>query len=130
MNVPYGRVETQPVRRLIWIPVGLTALAIGAWMSRTFWVRMFPIHHEGEVRRIADFHKGGFSSRGEKTHQLRQFAILFTDGFDCEASDTSFAVVREGDRIHIKAYHDVGGWPLMDPEWWECDEAQLLEILE
>jgi len=117
------------MKQLLWIPVALVGLAAIAWFTRGVWVRLIPIHHEGEVRRIADFHKGGFSSRGEKTHQLRQFAILFDDGFNCEASDTSFAVVREGDRIHIKGYHDVRGWPLLDPEWWECDEAQLVEIL-
>jgi hypothetical protein len=118
------------MKKLLWIPAGLLGLVVLAWFARGFLVRLIPIEHEGEVRRIADFHKGGFSSSGEKTHQLRQFAILFDGGFDCEASDTSFAVVREGDRVRIKGYHDVKGFPVMDPERWECDEAQLLEILE
>ncbi len=58
-----------------------------------------------------------------------QFALVFEDGFQCEATDTSFAAVREGDRIEIKGYHDVKGAPVLDPEWWECDEAQLLRIV-
>jgi len=78
--------------------------------------------------RIARFHKGGFSSTQEGTRQLAQFAIIFEDGFQCEGTDTSLAAVEEGDRIQIRAYHDVKGWPIFDPEWWECDEAQLVRI--
>ena len=98
---------------------------VGVYQFRRPISYLFPTTHTGTVLRIADFHKGGWSSRNENTGQLRQFAIFFEDGFDCEASDTSFAAVREGDVITIKGYHDVRGIPFIDPEWWECDEAQL-----
>lgn len=90
--------------------------------------RLLPVRHEGVVLRIAPFNKGGHNREGEGTRQLNQFALIFEDGFQCEATDTSFAAVKVGDRISICGYHDVGGWPLLDPEWWECDEAQLVEL--
>ena len=105
--------------------VVLLFLAVG---SRTIWTRLMPIHHSGELYRIADFHKGGITRRSEDTRQLRQFALIFADGFQCEGYDTSFAAVKEGDIITIRGYHDVRGWPLLDPGWWECDEAQLVKI--
>lgn len=87
-----------------------------------------PIEHTGKVMRIAEFSKGGWNARSEDTRQLRQFVIVFEDGFDCEGFDTSFAAVREGDVITLRGYHDVEGTPLLDPEWWECDEAQLVRL--
>lgn len=105
----------------------LVLLAL-AWSGRTVLARLFPIHHEGRVKRIAQFHKGGFSQRDQGTRQVNQFALIFEDGFQCEGTDTSFAAVREGDLISIRGYHDVKGWPVLDPEWWECDEAQLLTV--
>lgn len=101
-----------------------------AWSFRHVLARFFPVEHEGEVMRIAQFHKGGFDKTREETRQINQFAIIFADGFQCEGTDTSFAAVREGDRIRIRGYHDVKGAPVMDPEWWECDEAQLIELVE
>lgn len=116
------------------LKLGLLALLLGLpallWLGRKPLTRLFPIEHEGVVMRIATFNKGGMRSKSENTHQLTQFAIIFEDGFDCEGSDTSFAAVREGDRIQMRGYHDVRGWPVMNPEWWECDEAQLDKLLE
>lgn len=99
-----------------------------AWTLRTPLSRLFPIYHQGQLKRIAVFHKGGFSRGPEGTRQLNQFALIFEDNFNCEGYDSSFAAVKVGDHLKIKAFHDVKGWPLMDPEWWECDEAQLVEI--
>ena len=104
-------------------------LAVGGWLSRGVLVRLFPIHHTGEVYRIGKFHKGGIASRGESTRQLNQFAIIFRDGFQCEGTDTSFAAVKEGDTVRIRGYHDVKGWPVLDPEWWECEEGQLVRLV-
>ncbi len=87
-----------------------------------------PIEHTGTILRIADFHKGGFNSGNEGTRQLRQFAIIFEDGFDCEGTDTSLAALREGDQVTIRGYRDMRGWPIVDPEWLECDEAQLIKL--
>ncbi len=101
----------------------------GAWALRGVLARVFPIDHTGEVMRIANFHKGGMNRRTEGTHQLNQFALIFEDGFQCEGSDTSLAAIREGDTIEIRGYHDVKGMPVFDPEWWECDEAQLVRIV-
>jgi len=98
------------------------------WSARTVVVRFFPIHHTGVVVRVGQFSKGGMRRQSAGTHQIRQFAVLFEDGFHCEASDTAFAAVREGDLVHLRAYHDVKGWPILDPEWWECDEGQLVSI--
>ena len=109
------------------VVAGVLLLAL-LWTGRTVVSRLIPITHTGEVMRIATFHKGGIQRRNEGTRQLNQFAIIFSDGFQCEGSDTSFAAVREGDVITLKGYHDVRGWPLLDPEWWECDEAQLVRI--
>lgn len=109
------------------IAVGVALFAV--WQLRTPLTWLMPIDHEGEVMRIAKFHKGGWHSGGEKTRQLQQFAIIFEDGFDCEGTDTSFAAIKEGDRIKVRGYHDVRGWPFIDPEWWECDEAQLVRLL-
>ena len=78
--------------------------------------------------RIGTFSKGGILRGEVDTRQIRQFALIFEDGFQCEGTDTSFAAVREGDRIRIRGYHDVKGAPVLDPEWWECDEAQLVSI--
>ncbi len=65
----------------------------GVWFRRPLsW--LMPIDHTGTVLRIAEFSKGGLTSRTEDTRQLRQFAIIFDDGFDCEGVDTSFAAVR------------------------------------
>ena len=116
------------MRKLLVVVAVLAALLL-AWKGRVLLSRFMPIDHEGTVMRIASFHKGGFRSAGEGTRQLNQFAIIFEDGFDCEGTDTSFAAVQEGDHVRIRAYHDVRGWPILDPEWWECDEAQLVEII-
>lgn len=122
----------RPSRRLLLLGIGafaaLLALMISSWLGRGVIVRFFPIRHAGEVMRIAPFHKGGIQGGAEGTRQLNQFAIVFVDGFQCEGSDTSLAAVREGDTIEIKAWHDVRGAPILDPEWWECDEAQLVRI--
>lgn len=114
--------------KLAGVFVVLVLLVVGAWQARWLLVRLAPIDHTGTVQRIRTFHKGGFSSPNEKTRQLRQFALLFEDGFMCEGYDTSFATVEIGDQITIRGYHDVKGWPLLDPEWWECDEAQLMSL--
>lgn len=116
------------------IALALAALLVlligGAVAGRGLLARLFPIDHEGTVMRIASFHKGGMSARDQETRQVNQFAIIFADGFQCEGTDTSFAAVREGDRIEIRGYHDVRGWPILDPEWWECDEAQLVRLIQ
>lgn len=103
-------------------------LCAGLVSARGVLARFMPITYEGEVMRIAQFRKGGFNSKAENTRQLTQFAIIFTDGFQCEGYDTSLAAVKTGDSIVIRGYHDVKGWPVLDPEWWECDEAQLVSI--
>ena len=77
----------------IGVGLALIAICLGLYQFRWPISWMFPIEHTGKGMRIAQFHKGGFTSRGEGTRQLRQFAIFFDDGFDCEASDTSFAAV-------------------------------------
>jgi len=107
---------------VILIVVVLAAAIKGRWVV----ARLLPIHHTGTVMRIKSFHKG-FSDNN--TRQQRQFAIIFEDGFDCEGFDTSLAAVEEGDVIEIRAYHDVEGFPILNPEWWECDEAQLVQIV-
>lgn len=109
------------------VVLGLLA-CVGAWQFRWQLSWFFPIEHTGTVMRIGQFHKGGIVGRAEGTRQLNQFAIFFDDGFDCEGTDTSFAAVREGDRITLRGYHDVRGWPFADPEWFECDEAQLIRL--
>lgn len=111
--------------------VAVVALALGCAGAVKFrrplsWLA--PIEHTGTVMRIAEFTKGGWNARNEDTRQLRQFVIVFDDGFDCEGYDTSFAAVREGDVITLRGYHDVEGTPLLDPEWWECDEGQLVKL--
>lgn len=107
----------------------LLLVLVGAWSARGIVARFFPIHHEGTLARIGTFHKGGFNQADQGTRQIRQFALVFEDGFQCEGSDTSFAAAREGDFVRIRGYHDVKGAPVLDPEWWECDEAQLVEIV-
>jgi hypothetical protein len=113
--------------KLVAITIGFLSLALLVVLTRGIWVRFLPIHHEGEIARIATFRKG-YGRRDEDTRQTNQFAMIFADGFQCEGYDTSFATVKEGDRIRIRGYHDVKGWPILDPEWWECDEAQLVSI--
>ena len=108
----------------------LIGLPLLAWQGRTVLTRLFPIHHEGVVMRIGTFDKGFPRSGEDATRQSRQFAILFEDGFNCEGYDTSFAAIEVGDRIEIRGYHDVKGLPIMDPEWWECDEAQLIRLVD
>lgn len=108
----------------------LLALLVGAWAGRGVIARFLPITHTGTVMRIATFHKGGTRAGDQGTRQIRQFALIFEDGFQCEGTDTSLAAIREGDVIEIRGYHDVKGAPVMDPEWWECDEAQLVAITE
>ena len=111
------------------VAAGVLLLVVGgAWAGRGVVARFFPIRHQGTVMRIGTFHKGGMGASDQNTRQIRQFALIFEDGFQCEGTDTSFAAVREGDRISIRGYHDVKGAPVLDPEWWECDEAQLVEI--
>jgi hypothetical protein len=113
------------------LTIGLPiALLVGVWALRFPLMRLFPIHHSGELARIAAFHKGGISRRSEGTRQLNQFALIFTDGFQCEGTDTSFAAIKPGDSIRIKAYHDVAGFPILNPEFWECDEAQLVALVQ
>ena len=113
---------------IVGLVVALVLLVVVAWVARGAIARFCPITHAGKVMRIGTFHKGGLNRKAEGTRQLRQFALVFEDGFQCEAYDTSFSTVREGDFIKIRGYHDVKGWPIFDPEWWECDEAQLLTI--
>ncbi len=108
--------------------LGTLLVLTGLWQTRWFMARLLPIHHTGEVMRIAQFHKGGIGRTDQDTRQIRQFAIIFADGFQCEGTDTSLAAIKEGDTIEIKGYHDVKGAPVLDPEWWECDEAQLVRI--
>lgn len=107
------------------IILGLVLVLLVVWWSRVIWMRLMPIEHTGVVYRINTFNKGWYDSKG--TRQQIQFSILFEDGFDCEGYDTSFVNVREGDRIKIKGYHDVGGWP-WKADFWECDEGQLVKI--
>lgn len=64
------------------------------------------------------------------TRQIRQLALIFEDGSQCEGADTSLAAIREGDVIEIRGHHDVKGVPVVDPEWRECDEAQLVSIAQ
>lgn len=103
-------------------------LLVGAWKARGILIRLMPVRHTGEVLRIGTFHKGGMGQRDQGTRQIRQFAVLFEDGFMCEGHDTSLSAVKPGDIVEIRGYHDVKGWPLLDPEWWECDEAQLVGV--
>ncbi len=112
------------------IVASVVALLAGTWALRVPLSRLLPMDHTGTVMRIAKFNKGGISRHTEGTHQLTQFAIIFEDGYQCEGSDTSFAAIREGDVIDLRGYHDVKGMPIMDPEWWECDEAQLVRIVQ
>ena len=114
--------------RFKWIAI-LLIIVLSIWGTRRILSRFFPIDHSGKVLRIASFNKGGWSSKGEDTRQLNQFALIFEDGFNCEGTDTSFAAIREGDIISIRGYHDVTGFPFLNPEWGECDEAQLIEIV-
>lgn len=110
------------------VSLALVALCMGAVRLRWVVARVFPITHVGKVMRIETFSKGGLSRVVEGTGQLNQFAIVFEDGMSCEGWDTSFAAVKAGDVIEIRAYHDVKGWPVLDPEWWECEEGQLVNI--
>lgn len=116
--------------RLVGIIVAICALLAGLFAARGLVMRFFPIELVGVVDRIEEFHSGGFRSSSEGKRQLRQFAVLFKDGRMCEGYDTSFALVKPGDQIEMRGYHDVKGWPLFDPEWWECDEGQLVQIIE
>ena len=118
----------KPTALTVGLGLLLVVLVAAAVSGRSVLARLFPMRHEGTVKRIAQFHKGGHDRRSEDTRQINQFAIIFEDGFQCEGTDTSFAAVREGDQIEIRGYHDVKGWPVLDPEWWECDEAQLVEL--
>lgn len=116
------------MRRLLKLSVILVVLGFLAWKARFVLTLLVPMNHTGKVMRISQFSKGGWSSDREHTRQLVQFAIIFEDGYTCEGTDTSFAAIREGDVIEIRGYHDVRGLPLLDPEWWECDEAQLVKV--
>lgn len=94
------------------------------WWSRVIWIRLMPIEHTGVVLRIDTFNKGWYEPN---TRRQVQFSILFEDGFQCEGYDTSFVNVREGDRIKMKGFHDVAGWP-WKADFWECDEGQLVKV--
>ena len=111
-------------RRTKVIAGALLVLLILFW-SRTLIVRFFPIKHDGVVYRINTFNKGWYHTKD--TRQQIQFSILFEDGFNCEGYDTSFVNVEPGDRIVIKGYHDVSGWP-WKPDFWECDEGQVVKF--
>lgn len=115
---------------LIGAGVVAALLLVAAWMLRVPLSRLVPIRHEGSLARIESFHKGGFDRQREGTRQLAQFALIFDDGFICEGTDTAFAAVKAGDTVRIRAYHDVRGWPVFDPEFWECEEAQLVELVK
>ena len=95
------------------IVAALLALVVGAWAGRGVLTRFFPIAHTGTVMRIATFHKGGTRAADQGTRQIRQFALIFEDGFQCEGTDTSLAAIREGDVIEIRGYHDVKGLSLI-----------------
>ena len=107
------------------IIIAFIAVLLIVWWTRQLWIRFTPITHEGTVYRINSFDKGWYQTKD--TRQQVQFSVLFEDGFECEGYDTSFVNVREGDRIKIKGYHDVSGWP-WKPDFWECDEGQLVKI--
>jgi hypothetical protein len=111
------------------ILAGIVALLAGGWALRVPLSKLAPIDYTGKVMRIAKFHKGSITRSDADTRQLNQFAIIFEDGFQCEGTDSSFAASREGDVIDIRGFHDVTGLPLFDPEWWECDEAQMVRIV-
>lgn len=136
-----GRPYPAPSRACTGAPVKPKVIAAGAaavvvlllilaWGGRHVLVRVFPIRHEGRLARIAQFHKGGMGRADQGTRQINQFAMIFEDGFQCEGTDTSFAAVKEGDVVRIRGYHDVKGAPVLDPEWWECDEAQLEALID
>jgi hypothetical protein len=102
---------------LVLVPV---LVLTGAWFGRTLALRFFPIHHSGVVQRI-----GVVQNLGTGGPMTRSFAILLEDGFVCESTLPAFAAVQKGDTVHLRGYHDVRGWPVMDPGWWRCTEAQL-----
>ncbi len=116
--------------KLVTLGAVVVALLLGLVAARGVLVRFIPIEHTGVIKRIERFNKGGIASKMEGTRQLVQFAIIFEDGFVCEGSDTALAAIKVGDKISLKAYHDVRGWPLLDPAWWECDEGQLVKLFE
>jgi hypothetical protein len=104
-------------------------LVVVIW-TRPIWPRFFPKNHTGVVKRIKPFAKSGHFGNDKNSKQRFQFAIIFEDGFDCEGYDTSFAAIEEGDTIQIRGYPDWSGWPIIDPEWGECDEAQLIKLIK
>ena len=125
----HAQIHLSKRKKLLFVVLPLLVLAL-AWWGRKPLVRLAPIEHHGVIKRIKPFHKGGISQKVEKTRQLNQFAMIFADGFECEGTDTSFAAIEVGDEVVIRGYHDVAGWPVFDPEWWECDEAQLVELVQ
>ncbi len=106
------------------IAAALLLLGLGVAKGKWLFARMLPISYEGTVQRI-----NPFQSAGTTLGPRRQFAIVFQDGFICEGNDTAFVTVKPGDRIEIVGYHDVKGWPILDPEWWECEESQLVKLV-
>jgi hypothetical protein len=86
-------------------------------LSRTLVLRFFPIHHSGKVQRIGMVQNMGSPGMS--------FAILLEDGFVCESTLPAFGAIQKGDTIHLRGYHDVRGWPVFDPGFWRCTEAQL-----
>jgi hypothetical protein len=99
--------------------VGVLAM-VGAVQGRGPLSRLAPIHHTGELLRIAPspVESGGTG-----------YELFFTDGFHCTGDDASFAALREGDTVKIRALHDVAGTPLIGADWWECTDARLEQLV-
>jgi hypothetical protein len=108
------------------VVLGLVLVLALPWMGRHLIARFFPLDHTGVVKRVGMVLKDPQGTGSPR--QTRQFAVLFEDGFVCESTDPALSAVKAGDRIKLRGYHDVHGWPVLDPEWWECDEAQLVSV--
>ncbi len=121
--------QAAPPSRWRWYVAAVAIAALGVVAAgvagRTLVSRFFPITHDGVVQRVGVVQNIGRVAPGEA---VRTFAILFEDGFVCESTTAAFAAVREGDRIHLRGYHDVSGWPVADPGWWRCVDAQLVNV--
>jgi hypothetical protein len=97
------------------------------WWSRWVVVRLLPMEHTGVVDRVTPFEKP-VNVRFSDTRTGRQFAVVFADGFNCEGWDSSLLTARPGDTATVVGYPDVKGYPLLDPDWWSCADAQLVHV--